>query len=139
MHSPAATVIPASRTANLLINGFTFWVSKASFPIGLILTLALSPFFKKSGLDFITSPVVGLICSINSTNWHGTCAVWTWKTGVYPFAKTLGWLITVIVAINSYAIGTGYVASQITSPLAMSFLPTPLIFIPTLSPATASE
>ncbi len=57
---------------------------------------------------------------------------------MYPLAKTEGWFITVTVAMNSSTTFEGLAASQITSPLAMSFLPTPRMFIPTLSPATAS-
>ena len=40
--------------------------------------------------------------------------------------------------MNSSTIGIGELASQITSPLAKSFLPIPLILTPTFSPARAS-
>ena len=73
MQTPAATVAPASLIANLAMCGFVACVSSTRFPIGLILTFATSPFFKKSGF-FAVCPS-GLVFSINSMNWHGTCAV----------------------------------------------------------------
>jgi len=75
VHIPAATVAPASLTANLDVNGFSLLVSRQRFPCGFIFTFAVSPFLRKSGCSFMTSPERGSICATNSVNWHGTWAV----------------------------------------------------------------
>lgn len=40
------------------------------------------PVFRKSGFSSFTSPVLGSIFLISSSNLHATCAVYAWKTGV---------------------------------------------------------
>ena len=82
MQIPAATVAPASLIANLAICGFTDCFSITKLPIGFSLTIATSPFFIKSGFACATCPDLGSSLLTISTNWHGTCAVWTWNTGV---------------------------------------------------------
>ena len=53
MQTPAATVCPASLTANLDIKGLSFCVSKHKFPAGLILTLATSPFSRNQDFPLL--------------------------------------------------------------------------------------
>src|SRR3989338_22870 len=103
MHMPAATVVPLSLIANLDSCGMSFCLSITRGVVGLIFTMAASPFFMKSGFSLSVAPVLGSSCLTISTIWHATCAVWMWNTGVYPAVITVGWLRTTICAVNSVA------------------------------------
>ena len=105
------------------------------------LTLKLSDgtscyFHHSRGIALRTGQIYGMshVCGHH----HESFNINYWSTPErLSFAMTVGCDITAICAVKSSTIVAGFAASQITSPLAMSFFPTPLMLIPTLSPASA--
>ena len=107
--------------------------------VGLMVTNAASPVFRKSGFSSLGCPVAGSSFTSKDKNVHATCAVCAWNTGVYPTVITPGCCNTTTCALNSFATLGGFLVVPATSPLLISFLPTPLTLNPTLSPGTASS
>src|SRR6056297_2569262 len=98
---------------------------------------AASPDWMKSGFSSSTCPDEGSIFWSMDSSVQATCAVWAWKTGVYPEVMTEGCCITTIWAVNVSATLGGSSAGPHTSPRWMSSLPTPRTLNPTLSPGPA--